>query len=183
MASLNNEYISKPFALVKRYWLIILLAIIGSLASGFVYNSTTSTTSIYKFNSGLSLSFDLEKWKLVPNSVSGDVLLNENEDVSILLTAVRPDNTSLALEEIVDSRIALINKENIEIAKSYVLINNLELIKIEIKDYGDENIITNQSSIIYAILHNGVYTTMQISFVDGASTEPALEIIDTLVST
>jgi len=180
MGSLNNGYISKSVTLIKSKFLIIIAVVllIGTIAT--IYIISRPTLALYKFNSGLSIKFDLNKWRLIPNSSSGDTLENGTQNISIYLTSARPEDSSKTLTEIVGDRISLLNKQNIEVKKELIKINSLDFYRIEYKDIGDENVKPDESSISFVTIYNGTYTTIQIFYRIGSNLNEVNDIINTI---
>lgn len=174
---MNNGYISGR---ALRYSLIGIL--ITALALIGVFLLSDSVISNYKFSAGLTLKFDLNKWRLVNQKDIGDLLINKNNDTYILLTAAKIDDSTETLELVTDSRLELLQKDNIKIEKEFLKINGLDFIKLDYKDYGDENIKSQTNLLGYSTLHNGTYITIQIFYSSLGNLNEALEVVNSITN-
>ncbi len=162
---------------------VVLLLILGlGLILGISFMLNRPTQALYKFNSGLSLSFDLNKWRLTPNPSTGDTLENNTKDISIFLTGVQVEDKLLTLEDIVAQRISNLNKQNIQVNTSALEINGIPFFKIEYTDKGDENVKPDESGISFVTLYNSTYTTIQIFYKTDSELKDALDIVNSVSS-
>ena len=135
--------------------------------------------SIYRFNSGLYLSFNLNEWHIEKNPSLGDILQHDNKNLSIALTTASLE-TDEDLNSVVDARLALIDKENITFEKVNEEINGLKFIRVNYLDKGDENVNQQVKGVSFIIIHNKIYTTAQIFYENSQDLEDALKVIKTI---
>ncbi len=167
--------------LIKKYRIALLVTlVVGAIIGGIVIFSNQPTIALYKFNSGLTLNFDLNKWRLIPNSTNGDIIESQNKDVSIFLTAAELEDKSKALDNIVTDRVSALNKQNISVTTTQIEINDLPFYKIEYTDTGDENIKPEEAGVGFVTLYNGTYTTIQIYYKTNSDITEALDIVSSV---
>lgn len=167
--------------LIKKYRAGLLVTLVmGAIIGGIILFSNKPTIALYKFNSGLTLNFDLNKWRLIPNSTSGDVIENENKSISIFLTAAELEDKSKTLDSIVTDRVSALNKQNISVTTTQLKINDLPFYRIEYTDTGDENIKPDEAGIGFVTLYNGTYTTIQIYYKINSDITEALDIVSSI---
>lgn len=169
------QFKSPKFKIVFFSLVLLLLTIL------LVTFINRTTFSLYRFATDLSFSFDLNKWRLSPNSsLGGSILTSEDSATSILITSARVENKELSLAEIVDQRVEVLRKDNISINVTPISFNGIDFYRIEYRDPGDENIISDQKNITFATLDEDIYITFQIFYSNEESLRDVLAIFSTL---
>lgn len=161
---------------IKLSFLIVLL--IGVVVSA-VFLTRKPPESIYRFNSGLHLSFNLNEWHIEKNPSLGDILQHDNKNLSIALTTASLE-TDEDLNTVVDSRLTLINKENVTFEKVNEEINGLKFVRVNYFDKGDENVNQQVKGVSFITIYNKIYTTIQIFYESSQDLEDALKVIRTV---